>query len=108
MKQTVNKTQFHDAFNAVRPDNFSYKALNLLFDCFERLEEDAGIETELDVIAICCDFSEDSVKNIIDNYSIDVDNCEDEDEAKAAAVEYLNNNTFYIGETDIGLVYQQF
>ena len=36
MKQTVNNSAFHDAFvNYGRTDNFSYDALDLLFDYFE-------------------------------------------------------------------------
>lgn len=108
MKQTIYKTQFHDAFNAVRPDNFSYEALDLLFDFFEACDSDNGEETELDVIVICCDFSEDDINYIVENYNIDVSHCEDNDEVKAAAIEYLNNNTFYVGETAKGLVYQNF
>ena len=108
MKQTINKTQFHDAFQALRPDNFSYEAVDLLSDYFEEYEKDTGEEIELDVIAICCDFSEDSVQIIIDNYSIDVTECDGEGEIKQAVIEYLFDHTSYVGETSTGLVYQQF
>ena len=108
MKQTINKYQFQDAFKAVRPDNFSYEAVDLLSDYFEEYEKDTGEELELDVIAICCDFSEDSVQNIIDNYTIDVSGCDGEEEIKQAVIEYIFDSTAYIGETEKGLVYQQF
>ena len=53
MKQTVNNSAFHDAFvNYGRTDNFSYDALDLLFDYFESIESDTGEEIELDVIAV--------------------------------------------------------
>jgi hypothetical protein len=56
MKQTVNKYQFAEAFKtAGRGDQFSYKGLDALFDWLEE-EDDGGYE--LDVIALCCDFSE--------------------------------------------------
>lgn len=59
MKQTVNNFDFHDAFKQMdREDNFSYEGLNALFDYLEQYEEDSGEEMELDVIAICCDFTE--------------------------------------------------
>ncbi len=58
MKQNVNEHQFLDAFMKIRPDNFSRDGLYSLYDYLIELEEDIGEEIELDVIAICCDFSE--------------------------------------------------
>ena len=61
MKQTITKGQFRDAFNNMgRGDQFSYEALGALFDYMEELETDMGSEgeTELDVIALCCEFTE--------------------------------------------------
>jgi hypothetical protein len=58
MKQTINESQFRDAFKSIRPDNFSYAGLGELFDWIEQIDEECGTETELDVIALCCDFSE--------------------------------------------------
>ena len=65
MKTTVSVYDFRDAFRSIRPDNFSYEGQGLLFDYFEQFEEDTGQEMELDVIAICCDFSESSIEQII-------------------------------------------
>jgi len=105
MRQTINKSQFRDAFSDMgRGDQFSYDALGLLYDYLEEVDEDF----ELDVIAICCDFSEDSIEDIASNYSIDLSELEDEDEKKEAVMEYLNNNTSVVGETKDGIVYQQF
>ena len=58
MKTTVNNYAFHRAFEQLRPNNFSYAGLNALFDYLEDYEDATGEEIELDVIAICCDFSE--------------------------------------------------
>ena len=58
MKQTINEYQFKDAFKKCRPDNFSYEGLTALYDYLEQYEEDTGQEVELDVIAICCEFTE--------------------------------------------------
>ena len=61
MKQTVNSSDFVDAFRTHnRMDQFSYEGLKALFEYLEQYEEDTGEETELDVIAICYDFSEHS------------------------------------------------
>ena len=59
MKTTVNNYGFHRAFETMnRTTNFSYDGLNALFDYLEEYEESTGEEIELDVIALCCDFTE--------------------------------------------------
>jgi|694.fasta_scaffold89352_4 hypothetical protein len=112
MKTTVSSSDFHDAFRAYdRMENFSYEGRNLIFDYLESIEEDTGEEMELDVIAICCDFNEDNPLDIAKNYDIDLSDCdiEDADEVKDAVLEYLNENTSVVGETDSGnIVYQAF
>jgi hypothetical protein len=71
MKQTINSTQFHDAFHkAGRGTQFSYEALEVLFNYFEQLEGDTGQEIELDVIAICCEFNESEPNEIANDYNI--------------------------------------
>jgi hypothetical protein len=58
MKETVTESRFLDVFRQVRPNQFSRPALVALFEHLEELERDLGEETELDVIALCCDWSE--------------------------------------------------
>lgn len=41
-----------------REDNFSYQGKKALFNYLEELSEDLGEPIELDVISICCDFTE--------------------------------------------------
>lgn len=96
MKTTVNNYQFHRAFEEMnRTSNFTHDGLSALFEYFEQYEEDTGEEMELDVIAICCDFSKysslaefqadygteyESIDDIRDNTTvIDIDLDEDED-----------------------------
>jgi hypothetical protein len=108
MKTTVSRYDFERAFvDANRKENFSYEALGLLFDYFESYEEETGQEIELDVIAICCEYSEDNPDDIIANYSIDVEGM-DEDEKIEAVRDYLNDNTMLVGETTTGFVYAAF
>lgn len=58
MKQTVNFNEFCHAFHAHdRYWQFGYAALKALFDYCEEYEESCGIEMELDVIALCCDWT---------------------------------------------------
>lgn len=106
MKSTVNFCAFTDAFRAYnRYDQFGYEALKVLFDYLEEYEESCGQEIELDVIALCCDYSHDSVEDIAENYSIDLTDCEDEDEKREAVRSYLEDHTSICGETDSGFVY---
>ena len=116
MKTTVSVYDFRRAFETTRPDNFSYEALGLMFDHFEELEQDTGEEIELDVVAICCEYTEDTVENIAGNYDIDLtdidtDDMDDED-IEAAKLEivmaYLNDHTSVVGETSSGIVYADF
>ena len=109
MYQSINRSEFHSAFHRMdRGTQFSYEALNLLFDHFEEIEtEDNPIE--LDVIAICCDYSEDTYDNIARNYSIeDLEDLSIEDK-KQAIEDFLNDRTILIGQSDNdNLVYLQF
>jgi hypothetical protein len=52
----VTKSIFIDAFKQQRPESFSYDALGAMFDYFDDFGSD--VDVELDVIAICCEFSE--------------------------------------------------
>ena len=59
MKSTVSMYDFERAFyNMGRKDSFSYGGKAALFNHLEELEEDTGEEIELDVIALCCEYSE--------------------------------------------------
>ena len=108
MKQTIGFSQFVDAFHAYdRYAQFGYEALQVLFDYLEELESDTGEELELDVIALCCDYSVDSVDDIAANYSIDLSDCADDDEKRDAVRDYLQDNTSICGETSDGFVYCQ-
>lgn len=96
MKTTVTKSDFIDAFRRYgRYEQFGYDALVSLFEYLEELEDDTGEEIELDVIAICCDYSVDDVADIASNYSIDIAGLDDDD-ARDAVLEYLNENTTVI------------
>jgi hypothetical protein len=98
MYQTINVHAFRDAFRAAdRADQFSYDALGMLFDYFDDVDPDH----ELDVIAICCAFSEDAPAYIADQYDIDVRGMDD-DQTLEAVLDYLGNATQVVGVTDAG------
>lgn len=109
--QSINNVyQFREAFRlAERMDQFSYEGLEVLFDYLENLSEDTGEPIELDVVALCCDYYESSIQELIDNYNIDVSDAEeDEDEIKAIVEGYLQDNTSVCGQVSDGFVYAAF
>jgi hypothetical protein len=107
MKQTIGLSQFQDAFQAIRPDNFTYEGLEQLFDYFESWEADGNEEIELDVIAICCEYEELSIEEIIRQYNIEADDIEDDD-IEDHVFNYLAEHTSVIGRTDNSIVFQSF
>lgn len=109
MKTKVSREQFYQAFaDANRKDQFSYGALDVLFDYLEEHEADCGTEIELDVIALCCEYAEGSVAEIADDYSIDLSDCEDDDAKSDAVRDFLDKHTMIVGETSDGFVYACF
>lgn len=108
MKTTVDFYDFKHAFERIRPDNFSREGLSVLWDYLEQYEDDTGTEVELDVIALCCDFSEDTAEVIAESYDIDLSECEDDDEKTEAVREHLEDEGALIGEVAGGFVYRNF
>jgi hypothetical protein len=102
MIQTINVSDFRDAFRAYgRHEQFSYEGLGILFDYLEDI--DPGFD--LDVIALCCDYSEDSFEDIAEAYGIELPDNEDEIEHKEIVRDYLDNHTSVVGETPNGFIY---
>ena len=84
MKQTLDVTDFRRAFRTMdRYDQFGYETLGLIFDYLEEVDPDM----ELDVIAVCCDYSVNSVEDIAAAYSIDADD----------VVDFLNDKSYIVG-----------
>ena len=110
MIKQITFSAFCDAFRDMgRNDNFSYDGKRALFDFLEDMADSTGEEYELDVIALCCEFAESDVEELIAYYSIDVSEAEDDDEKAEIVEEYLQNNTMVAGKLDNGsFVYAQF
>ena len=96
MKQTINQYDFRNAFRNMRPDNFSYEGLEILFNSLEQYEADTGEEVELDVIALCCDYSELTAEEIQRQYSVEHD-VEDESSLEEQVEDFLACNTWVLG-----------
>lgn len=108
MYMKVYESDFIDAFKnwETYKDNFTYEALKALFSYFEEYEEATGEDIELDVVAICCDWSEYTESNLIIDYGhivddetfdiLNADDHEDYAEAFQALIDELEQNTTVI------------
>jgi len=99
MIQTITKSDFTSAFHRMgRGEQFSYEGLIALYDYFEQLEEDIGNPIELDVIAICCEYSEyESLEEFQKDYGEDYESIED-----------IESETTVIPINDDGFIILQF
>ena len=96
MKVSINNYEFVEMFeNAGRGDNFSRLGRRKLAEYFEQLEEDLDTEIDIDVIAICCDYSEIDIKDI-------------EHETGCKNLDDLCDNTTVIEVDDETIIYQNF
>jgi hypothetical protein len=97
MIKTVTRSDFKNAFKILRPDNFSCEALDELYDYFEALSEEIEEFIELDVIAICCDFTEESVYDTLESYNLE-------------SIEELENKTIVVSHNQLEatVVYKNF
>jgi hypothetical protein len=106
MKTTITFSAFCDAFHDMgRDDNFSYDGKRALFDY---LEEITGGAYELDVIALCCEYGEQDLDGIINDYNIDVSEAEDDDEKADIVEEYLQDKTCLVARIGTDFVYAAF
>lgn len=94
MKIKINREEFVQLFNQYgREDNFSPLGRRKLFDYFEQLEEDLGQEIEVDCIAICCDYTESSIEEVLKDYNLE-------------SIDELRDNTTVIEVDDETVIYQ--
>ena len=75
----VSKSEFRDEFTKMNRENqFSYKGLNALYDYIEEYYQEADKPYELDVIELCCDFTEyDSLEEFNKDYNREYENIDD-------------------------------
>jgi len=104
MKQTIYLCDFRDAFHrAGRGEQFSYQALELLFDFLEECDPDF----ELDVVALCCDYAEDTVEDLANAYNVELEEDDSDEDKEQKVLDFLNEATVVIGTTPSGILYQQ-
>lgn len=101
MKETVTLSTFRDAFRAIRPDNFSYEGLAVLFEDLTQYEELIDEEVELDVIAFCCEYTEQTLEETNSNYNWEFKTLDE-------LTEHLCDYTHVCGATDKTVIFQYF
>ena len=96
MIQTINEYQFADAFHkAGRGNQFSHEGLKALYDDLIIYEESSGDPIELDVIALCCDYSEyESLKDFQEDYGDDYQSIDEI--GQATTVIMIDDTSFII------------
>ena len=96
-----------------RSNNFTPAGVRVLFDYLEEISEGSVEDVKLDIIGLCCEYSEDTFEDIASNYRIDLsdrngETIEDDEEIKRIVLDYLNNNTVVCGVTGTTAVYAAF
>lgn len=110
--KTFNENDFINEFKSYdRMDNFSYKGLRVLFESLDELANDCDMNIEMDVIALCCDYSELSLTDIINEYDLNLDDVS-YDSLEDYVSSYLHINTFVCGsyelDGELHFLYQTF
>lgn len=109
MKIRVTLDDFVQAFkDRGRESQFSRPALYSLFNYLEEYEENTGAEIELDVIALCCDYTEMEYREAADYYGIDVSDCEDVEEARERVLDHLGNHSQVVWYDDDTVLFANF
>ena len=88
MYTRVTEANFRNTFlTSDYSENFSYDGLTALYDYFEELEDELNESIEFDLIAIAGEYSELTIEELRDNYSINKD---------IDVIKYLQENTIVI------------
>jgi hypothetical protein len=102
MKKVIGFCEFSEAFRDMnREDNFSYEGLRALFDYITEYEDSTGEEIELDVIALCCEFTEyEDLEEFQEDYGEEYESVED--------IEYHTTVIMLGSDLDDGFIIQDF
>tara|TARA_R100000234_G_scaffold1377_1_gene1190 strand:- start:271 stop:600 length:330 start_codon:yes stop_codon:yes gene_type:complete len=90
MITTINENDFIQAFkNMGRGEQFSREGLQELFKYYEEYEDSTGEKIELDVIAICCDWTEyESEYQLVNDYDMSIKGGLDEIKERTQVIEF--------------------
>jgi hypothetical protein len=98
----LDKTTFREQFDTYgRGDNFSYDGLDALFEYLEEMEDSTGEEMQLDVIALCCEYTEESVENIAAMYNVEPIGGQT---LEYAVIDFLQDAGAFVAKTSTGTI----
>jgi hypothetical protein len=103
-------TQFADAFKqSSRANQFSYEALEAIFEYMEDFSNDTGEPVEFDPVGICCTFAECHYTDIAETYNVDLSECETDEERIETVRDFIENETWsYVLSDGVTIVFVQF
>jgi hypothetical protein len=103
-------TQFADAFKqSSRANQFSYEALEEIFEYLEEYSYARGEPIELDIVGICCDFTECHYTDIARDYNVDLSECDTDEDRIEAVRDFIENETWaYVLSDGVTIVFVQF
>ena len=106
---------YHMACRMDRGDNFGYKGWNAIGDYLENLSDDLGEDIEVDIVAICCEYSmAESTEDFWNEHgkysSIDPEDWEEMDDSEKleAIEEYLQDSTSVVICEENCIIWQAF
>lgn len=107
--QTLTKSSFVNAFKqSSRKDQFSYEALEAIFDYLEEYSNDSGENVELDIVGICCEWAEAHWSEIATEHGILFDDEMTEEGKQEVVSDFLCDETQFVELTDGNFVFMQF
>ena len=107
--QTLTKSCFVSAFKqSSRKDQFSYEALEAIFDYLEEYSDSTGEPVEFDIVGICCDWAEAHWSEIATEHGIFFDDEMTEEEKQEAVSDFLCDETQFVELSNGSFVYLQF
>lgn len=101
----VKKISFNDFLEEFekygREDSFSYEGKKALYNYLNELGEDIGKPIELDIIGLCCDFTEyESLEEFNDDYGYTID--------EINSIEDIEYYTIVIPINEEAFIFQEF
>lgn len=67
MKKSINLSKFRDSFKTMNRDDYSYEGYEVLYNFLEEVSEG---DYDLDVVGVCCEFSEDEANYFFEQYDV--------------------------------------
>lgn len=109
---TLDRGEFVARLTADKHASWSVEGAEALFDYLNEVSDEMVEPYEFDLVGLRCDYSEDTVDEIIDYYDIDVSDAEDDEDHESEKPDivrdYLESHTTIVGETSDGFVYVVF